>query len=113
MLKPPSWVAPERNWKQSKKDPRWWVVPFTCACGTSSKSRMKYGPKREQQLAELACWRCRRREWNRLYQRKFRGSDIAHEDRSCPQCGSIFTPERITARYCSARCRVAAHRAKQ
>jgi hypothetical protein len=27
----------------------------------------------------------------------------------CAECGERFTPQRSTARYCSARCRVAAH----
>ena len=31
---------------------------------------------------------------------------------TCAQCGVDFQPERATAIYCSARCRVAAHRAK-
>jgi hypothetical protein len=31
----------------------------------------------------------------------------------CAHCGEPFKPERTTARYCSTRCRVAAHRAKQ
>jgi hypothetical protein len=30
---------------------------------------------------------------------------------TCAQCGATFTPRRSTARYCSDRCRVAAHRA--
>ena len=29
----------------------------------------------------------------------------------CAECGERFTPKRSTARFCSARCRVAAHRA--
>jgi hypothetical protein len=31
--------------------------------------------------------------------------------RACDQCGSEFTPTRRDARFCSGRCRVAAHRA--
>jgi hypothetical protein len=31
----------------------------------------------------------------------------------CAQCNERFTPRRSTARYCSARCRVAAHRAQE
>ena len=30
----------------------------------------------------------------------------------CAHCGQPFKPERSTARYCGARCRVAAHRAR-
>ena len=33
------------------------------------------------------------------------------EDRPCDRCGETFTPTRSDARYCSGRCRVAAHRA--
>jgi hypothetical protein len=32
---------------------------------------------------------------------------------ACANCGETFPPERTTARYCSTRCRVAAHRAKK
>ena len=31
---------------------------------------------------------------------------------NCSHCGGPFAPKRSTARYCGARCRVAAHRAK-
>jgi hypothetical protein len=31
---------------------------------------------------------------------------------ACAGCGQAFTPKRSTGRYCSTRCRVAAHRAK-
>ena len=45
--------------------------------------------------------------------RKRRERSAAAGDRSlpCDHCGATFTPERSTARYCSTRCRVAAHRA--
>jgi hypothetical protein len=33
--------------------------------------------------------------------------------RSCERCGEEFTPKRSDARYCSVRCRVAAHREKK
>jgi hypothetical protein len=32
---------------------------------------------------------------------------------TCAHCGANFEAKRTTARYCSTRCRVAAHRAKQ
>src|SRR5262245_40683064 len=32
---------------------------------------------------------------------------------TCPRKGQAFTPQRAGAQYCSARCRVAAHRARQ
>jgi hypothetical protein len=31
----------------------------------------------------------------------------------CVHCGAEFQPQRSSARYCGARCRVAAHRAKR
>jgi hypothetical protein len=34
-------------------------------------------------------------------------------DFSCAWCGVAFRPQRNTARYCSTRCRVAAHRARR
>jgi len=34
------------------------------------------------------------------------------EDIACQHCGSAFTPARSDAKYCSGKCRVAAHRAK-
>jgi hypothetical protein len=32
---------------------------------------------------------------------------------ACAHCGETFVPKRTTARYCSTRCRVAAHRAQK
>ena len=32
--------------------------------------------------------------------------------RQCEQCGKTFTPTRSDARYCSTKCRVAAHRSR-
>lgn len=32
-------------------------------------------------------------------------------NRKCEACGKVFTPMRSTGRFCSARCRVASHRA--
>jgi hypothetical protein len=39
---------------------------------------------------------------------------IVHPPRVCanPFCAKVFHPRRLTARYCSRRCRVAAHRGK-
>jgi hypothetical protein len=33
------------------------------------------------------------------------------EQRSCEWCGELFWAERSSARFCSARCRMASHRA--
>jgi hypothetical protein len=44
-----------------------------------------------------------------------RGSSLARllTDIACARCGRPFRPERTTGRYCSTRCRVAAHRARK
>ena len=41
--------------------------------------------------------------------RRQRGTDLSVKP--CSHCGATFTPKRSTARFCSTRCRVAAHRA--
>jgi hypothetical protein len=65
-------------------------------------------------------------ESNREYQRKRRArakkqrhldagfltSSGTHCFPRCAHCGEGFFPKRTTARYCSTRCRVAAHRSK-
>lgn len=38
---------------------------------------------------------------------------VEHQPRACEHCGSLFTPTRSDARFCSGRCRVAAHRRKE
>lgn len=37
-------------------------------------------------------------------------SKVPERQQTCGRCGSPFTSRRIDARYCSTRCRVAAHR---
>ena len=55
----------------------------------------------------------RRRERNAEWMRQHRAqSQQPHQISSCAHCGATFTPKRSTARYCSTRCRVAAHRAQ-
>ena len=53
--------------------------------------------------------RTRNAEWMR---RKRAASPSQHPLQSCAHCGTSFEPKRSTARYCSTRCRVAAHRAQ-
>lgn len=37
---------------------------------------------------------------------------VQHDPMPCAHCGEDFTPKRSDARYCSGKCRVAAHRAR-
>jgi hypothetical protein len=60
-----------------------WAAPFYCSVGCKTKAR-------RQRRAEA-------REPKKPVK--------------CAECGERFTPQRSTARYCSPRCRVAAHRA--
>jgi hypothetical protein len=53
--------------------------------------------------------RCLRARWRR---RRQRSRTKVLEDLRCGRCGGLFTPTRSDARYCSLRCRVAAHRAR-
>jgi hypothetical protein len=68
-------------------------------------------------------------EANRVYQRKRRRKETLQRKEAaghirvsgffalvtgtCTHCGESFHPKRSSARYCSTRCRVAAHRAKE
>lgn len=57
-----------------------------------------------------------RRGWHVTGERCGEGAHITSrtrtpEPRACQRCGETFTPTRSDARFCSARCRVAAHRA--
>jgi hypothetical protein len=115
MFKPPRWVQPR---SKRRVTPLSWLVRYTCACGQKGLGIWVEKGK-EPNWEDIHCQQCvrleeqrQRRERHRLAMRRWRGSDVPHDDRSCPQCGSIFTPERSTAHYCSTRCRVAAHRAK-
>jgi hypothetical protein len=60
------------------------------------------------------CSRERARDMSRERGRRYR---TRHRRRlptaSCACCGGPFRPERTTGRYCSPRCRVAAHRARK
>src|SRR5262245_32696017 len=106
MLKPPQQIDPREGWIEFSE---YWSVFFTCGCGRRDMGHLR----KDQSPQELVCRYCQRRERKRLYMRQWRGSDVALGDRACQHCGQSFTPERSTARYCGARCRVAAHRAKQ
>jgi hypothetical protein len=54
--------------------------------------------------------RAKHREFSRSYRRRH-GLVQSFGIESCSHCGEVFSPKRSTARFCSARCRVAAHRA--
>lgn len=49
----------------------------------------------------------------RVRPRKFDRSGAAMIGRPCDQCGQSFVPARADARFCSARCRSAAYRARR
>jgi hypothetical protein len=77
-----------------------------------------------------ACYEARQAEANRANQRKRRqrerrkrhlaagllkvtGSFTLKVSATCAHCGTSFEPKRCSARYCSTKCRVAAHRGKK
>jgi hypothetical protein len=69
-------------------------------------------------------WRTRYRHWQpsinycsqKCYMRRYREHSptpkVEHTEIPCSHCGNKFLPARSTAKFCSARCRVAANRAK-
>lgn len=59
-------------------------------------------------VRRTCCNGCRTKV-ERNKKRQQRGTDLSA--RPCVHCGVTFAPKRSTARYCSTRCRVAAHRA--
>jgi len=58
-------------------------------------------------VRRTTCNGCRAKA-EREKKRRQRGTDLSA--RACQHCGATFTPKRSTARFCSTRCRVAAHR---
>jgi len=67
------------------------------SCGRITPLGRRYCSKR----CVLDAWNARRRQ----------GRALKRETVKCGQCNTSFEPKRITARFCSSRCRVAAHRA--
>jgi uncharacterized OB-fold protein len=62
-----------------------------------------YGPRRRRFCSD---------ECRRAHDRQRKAwTPVVHVEQSCAQCGELFVPARSDARYCSGRCRVAAHRA--
>jgi hypothetical protein len=55
------------------------------------------------------CGECR---WDADGERRHARRARPRLPRPCMRCGETFTPARSDARYCSGRCRVAAHRAR-
>jgi hypothetical protein len=53
-----------------------------------------------------------RNRWNEPGHRCLDCAAAEPQPKTCDRCGEEFTPKRRDARYCSGRCRVAAHRAK-
>ena len=83
-----------------------WV--FTCPdCGKD----FYLGAARLGEDSELRCGRCDDGEgWQRGFH--YEPPEVEKEIVAfvCANCGDEFTPARSDARYCSTRCRVAAHR---
>lgn len=62
------------------------------------------------------CLRALKRESNLKAAREYRirnGLVKVTDCMNCAHCGEAFKPQRSTARFCSTRCRVAAHRAQR
>jgi hypothetical protein len=89
-----------------QRKPMRWSVLYCTDCRTE---RAKEANRRAQ----------RKRRQRETYQRREaaglvkRSKSFYTLQATCAHCGQPFTPERSSARYCSARCRVAAHRAKK
>ena len=74
-------------------------------------------PQRNSSIEHRAdgsdCAECRKREQNRRRVAAFRERNRTGKSLiACEHCGELFMPQRSTAKFCSAKCRVAASRAK-
>jgi hypothetical protein len=72
------------------------------AAATSRASRCDHCAAHQQQEQKQAALEKRKQQ---------RREAAAHRLTTCEHCGASFTPQRSTARFCSTRCRTAAHRA--
>ena len=67
---------------------------------------------------QSACVNCRRDHHRAMHnlaarrRRRASGEVTTPSTKPCETCGESFSPKRSTARFCSTKCRVAAHRAK-
>jgi len=83
--------------------PSWWQVaqqkqPRPCV--TCGQPMVSFGLWSAAKTCSRQC------SWHRPR------THVEHEPRACEHCGEEFTPKRSDARFCSVRCRVAAHRGK-
>lgn len=91
---------------------------FQVSCQSCGEQMLR-DPHRESWQADH-CQRCLRewkRESNRKSAKSYRESNkhktaVVHQPIACTVCGALFTPKRSTAKFCSGKCRVAAHRQK-
>ena len=56
------------------------------------------------------CFKCRHRNQLEAVRRCQARYKVKHEDRVCGCCKKAYSPKRSTAKYCSDKCRVQAHR---
>jgi hypothetical protein len=66
------------------------------------------------QFCSARCYRTRRKQthvYSKQPRKKYPREPVDHDYRPCEHCGWEFEPTRKDARFCSGRCRVAAHRA--
>jgi len=85
-------------------------IPHSCeGCGRLVHYGVdrQLGVRRNGTLFTVCSNRC---QWTLANRRRSR---ILQIERHCDRCGDPFVPTRSDARFCSDRCRVAAHRRKQ
>ena len=58
------------------------------------------------------CWDCFHANQRAAVKRCQQARRVTHDPIPCQQCGESFQPKRTTAKYCSAKCRAASHRAR-
>ncbi len=56
------------------------------------------------------CFKCRHKNQLEAVQRCQARYKVKHEERACECCHEAYSPKRSTAKFCSDKCRVAAHR---
>jgi hypothetical protein len=101
------WCAEQERLK-AKKTRRWlWTISFPCRC--CGIEVFQWGYRQSHKL----CFDCNNVRIKQ-YQAEWRAANIPKAaEVSCDQCGIVFQPKRKTAKFCSSKCRVTAHRAKQ
>jgi hypothetical protein len=89
------------GWRKHCKDcgKEIWNSHYCCACAALRTAE--------------ANRRAQRRRRQREKQRRHEAAGLVQGALACAHCGKRFSPKRSSARYCGARCRVAAHRHKK